>query len=470
MIASKDAQIISPAQLEKERHYQVRIDSTDVPGMINTVMRRLPWLKTLATLHGQRLQKDLPPPLGFSLRDINLRRFKTEIFEPVLGSAIIAEDLLNSNQNLAKFYTPERVFLRKDGAIELRGPNYFVALDSQRRDPVDKAEVLRQDLIDGLKAIHSINREDITDEKGLLLYLGVLDYLKNQSVTIFNSLTYPERDLSILPENPNNSESDPKLKEYYNLRKEAIALMRRFTRMYYQTCLGLPFDQNLDIDKLTSSINNLTGFLSQTLREEEFYRFTYPEVNHPLVILLGAQEAALKNPAIDTIIGIPSGGTESAIAIQLAYELLHRKTPELFFVPLSLHSKYHDPLMPHQLDQILKLYNQYIQGKNILLVDDNSNTGSTLQMLSEAVTKAGAIRETAQLMQHDPRRVLNKYDKRDKLRHRFPEAYLFRINHDNYTATMGEVKLTAGNIDLCKAIISQKLDDYYSQEDSGNIK
>lgn len=451
-----------PTKLILEKHYQVPVDTTDVEGMVSAVMGRLPWLKTLAVLHGKRLQRGGLPNTEFSLRNFDLRRFNEDenekgikrpnvpVFEPTLGSITLSGGVQNSQ--LAGFFTKDRVYVRDDGNTELRGANYFVAHAKTMESPLEKVAVLRNDLSDGLEVISGFVRDSIKTESDYLSYLGVLDYLKNQSITVFNALTYPERRLNGIYSDDNSADTNFQLREYQELRQQAIELMKRFTRMYYQSCLGLPYDSGFDPKVLQESIDNLTGYLKLNIKEKEFYKFTYPEVNHPLVIMLGVQETALRNPNVDTIIGIPTGGVESAIAAQMAYELICKKSPGVIFIPVSIHRSYRSgvPLEQEDVDRMVKPYSGLIKDKNILIIDDNANSGRTLQMVSDAVASAGALSERALLIEHDPSRILKRKGKPSVIE-------VFRMNHENAESTMGKVKISDNGSEKYSDLIQQRL-------------
>lgn len=434
-----------------EKGYQVRINEINLASTISRVMERYPWYKTLATLHAKRNLKTLPQKGLFSLGEIDIRKFNSEIFDPATGAIMIEGQIPESE--LGEFFTASRI-CEVENHTELRGVNYYISLDKYRNEPTKKIQVISNDIQDGLQVLSKVDPKEIRTEKDYLLYLGVLDYLKMHSITIFHALTYGERSLHI-------PEDETERTRYFQYRDQSLQLMQTLTRSFYQASIGQLEVLPTNPQDLLFSAKSLLEYLKGTVKPDEFFKFTYPEVNNPLVIMLGAQEAAIENPNIQTIIGVPSGGTETAIATQLAYEYLHNYSPEVLFIALSMHSKFSDKLNTEQLTQLIQtLYPNSVQGKNVLLIDDNANTGSTIQTMSEAVLALGALSESVHLAQHDPTRLKDKYERK-----RIPFGSLFRFDHPNHKTTMGVINLSQNKKDLASESIKRKIDQFYQTTD-----
>lgn len=354
---------------------------------------------------------------SLNIREVN------GIFSPATGSIIITESLKTSDSPLSAFFRsdPDNPHLRRTyqtgDYTELRGRNYFIA-KVQNRSAQEKYATIQKDLVDGITLLAQIKREEINNPKDYLLYLGLLDYMKMHTQTIFHALTYNERHGVTV--------DDPKdLKEYQLRNQQAIDLMQQYTRMYYQTLFGIDYDQpKADPIQMTEHIKKLINYARKEGERavskglgKPYHRFKYPEVNHSLVIALGVQEAALKNPDAEVLVGIPTGGTETAIVTKLMYENLLGRSPELLFIPLSIHSEIKgkngfisaNDLMDQYYNRLSNLvyryYKQSLFRRSVLLIDDNSASGQTLEIMVR-VLRDNLAKVSVHLAEYDGRRFL----------------------------------------------------------------
>lgn len=142
--------------------FQVPVTELDYPKKVSEVIDNLRWNKTLAAIHALRLSNKIDQPF-YSLRNIELRRFNDQIFDPVTGAVLLK---VNSPYSpLKEFFTEERSWLRLDHVLELRGVNYYVSLDKNRRAPREKIAVIQQDITEALGVLAKVRREDITTGK-----------------------------------------------------------------------------------------------------------------------------------------------------------------------------------------------------------------------------------------------------------------------------------------------------------------
>ncbi len=342
------------------------------------------------------------------------------------GSLIIPMDSFQFPESpLRNFFNFRRRFGnfdQTDGLLALKGLNYKVAADS-KRNYFGKFEDMGQDLGDAMDIASYYNRREIDTPESLLLYLGVLDYAKKHALTIYHLLTYNERALA--------PQHDP---EYLRHQEQALELMETTTRMYYQALLGLEYDNSLTPVQLKKIITPLLTYTRQKTGNDVLgdkyvddfegfqnskgdrqmilqinERFKTPETQHPLLIALGAQEAVRKYPNTQHIVGIPSGGTEAAIVTQMLFQVLNNKITEIDFIPLSLHSGIKG-ISQEKLNEYLKAtYGDKFKDQCVLVVDDNSPTGSTIAHTARALVTAGAQQVNTHIVDFDPTRILKRY-------------------------------------------------------------
>jgi len=113
-----------------------------------------------------------------------------------------------------------------------------------------------------------------------------------------------------------------------------------------------------------------------------------------------------------------------------------------------------------QLETIVgELYPNTFTNKSVLLIDDNANTGGTVQVTHDIVTDLGAKTTEVHLTQHDPERLLDSVRKTRYGR-------VFNIEHPKYHSTMGVVPINAGTRqDNTFKMIKQRLKIYYARQE-----
>lgn len=325
------------------------------------------------------------------------------MFDPNIGSAILPGNITLPDSSLGAYFTADRTFAPSHGGRELRGPNYFISFFPNLRLD-ERLNVMNKDVQEGLKVLGETNRGNLRNIRDYFLYTGVVDYLKIHSLTLFHAVTFNERFMKV-PYGTDN----PKKGFYERRRKEAFDLAKDSVRMYYQSLIGLPFDQTLDLSSMSKKFNRLANYVGEEFSRSVFNnqsvtgqdQLRYPEVNNPLVIGLGAHEAVRRYPNTDLIIGIPSGGTELAFCTQLLYELAGRNV-DVLQIPISHRLYKNNDLFKRSFK---KEHHQKISGKNILIEDDNSSTGQTLEYIGDALIDS-AKSVAVHVAELDPRRLV----------------------------------------------------------------
>lgn len=400
---------VTPEDIERSLStdvYQLPRDSIDIPTMVERAQSRLVTLRrqaVFAIFTSPIWGGDYPSVKSFPFRtqyrgysrDCFLAHERVDMLEPNTGAINIPSNQLAVSE-LGSFFTPLRT--RQQGDFtELRGLTYYTALDFSKDTPAKKLDVMKRDIVEGLNVVAGVDRKNL-GSLDYLLYLGILDHLKFHSLTAFHALTFYERE-GIVPDDA----------DYLPVRQEAQGVMSTLTRAYYQACMGQSFDAEFNPAELEESVGKVADYIAGSGHSIEHFRF--PEVINPLIIMLGSHEAARRKPYPDTIIGIPSGGTEVAVATALMYENLYPMgVPDTKFVPLSFHYKGQGGVSPEKLVELITQLSD-VSGKHVLIVDDNSNSGSTLQRMSEAVIRAGANQRSVHIAEIDPARLLVRHRK-----------------------------------------------------------
>ena len=300
---------------------------------------------------------------------------------------------------------------RRDGNLEKfksRGSNYFISINPLRNIVSEKISIIIGDLIDinSALAIKNISWKEKT---------ALLDYLKQHTLTIYHALQYPKRFGINL--NTNHLE---------NIQiAEKLAI--DFTTIFYKHLLGLNSTVPV-VSELIKITNKAESFIS------EINYFKMVELDNPLIILGNAYANAIKYNDVDTIIALPAGGTQPGIVTKMSMEILGKST-NLHFIPLSTHStkkQVGEELSDTQLIQLLGEVN--ISGKNILVTEDNSNSGNTITKINQAIQTQNPKRVNISLAELDPWRVM--------IKSKFAKLEVTNAEHSDFDTAVNIVPIT----------------------------
>lgn len=417
----------SPNIISKPLSYQLDRAEVDVTGMVITAQERLMERRKVAVAAGRRSpiwqDSSYPSLTSFPYRRIYSEYGNGKKIDPVdeITGGIKVPSTQVTDSYLGEYFTESRVWRQGDFSL-LRGLTYYVSVDRSKDTPDKKLAVMTHDIREGLDMIFSIDRRFL-DGGNYLLYLGILDHLKSHALTAFHALTFHER-----------TDSIPEDEDYNAIRKSAQRLMYTVTRAYYQTCIGRKFDSEFNPKWIDANFNEVAKYIATSGHSAE--HFTLAEVSDPITILLGVHESTRRKPHPDVIIGIPSGGTEVSVAMGLIYEVLYPdlEAPAVEYVPLSFHYKKQGGIELGELARRLRS-SASVEGKRVLIVDDNSNTGSTLQRMVDAANLAGAGEILVHIAEIDPGRLIVKAGKENKAD--FGTAKVVDMNHPDFETAMG---------------------------------
>lgn len=234
--------------------------------------------------------------------------------------------------------------------------------------------------------------------------------------------------------------------------------------MYYLASLGQDYSDEFEPEKLTDVVSELVGTLPSYLGKDGNKKFTIPDVMNPLVILLSSYKTVRSNQDRDLIVGVPSGGTEGAIVIQLLMEKIFNLHPKLALVPLSFHGgeKFPNANDTSLLTEYLQsAHPDFLKSKNVLMVDDNSNTGMTLNSLYLAITAMGIKHVGFSLMELDPTRLIAKFLYRSQDENSQDHIF-FNMGHPDVSNSVGLVKFSQYGPSL-NVLLKSRLSKWYQE-------
>lgn len=371
---------------EGEMTYTLDSSNLDIEQMLSAVSTTMP--RDLSSMYAEAWQSSLWGN-NLSLRDLHNI---TQNFEPLTGSI----KLPNDEQLTTEFFRhPMRRYVR-GGRTESRSKSYYIAVDPEYIESTSKLEVIRNDVIDAVQALNQL--DGVNHIEAFTERLAVIDYLKQHCLTLFHVLTYPERFGDQIDDS-----------EYHFFRDISFQLAQNFTQAFYLTAIGRSVGQPVSNDILQQTLN----LVDYMLRLERNYRqYTLQEIDHPLRILAHAHYAITHYPDTDIIVAIPAGGSQTAFCIQAGLKLTAgEKEYPIIDIPLSRHSaqmNYGKVFTEEQLAACIERYKHLIEGRTVLVTEDNSNSGITAQTIYEALIAAGAANVRIAFAEIDPHRIMYK--------------------------------------------------------------
>lgn len=279
-------------------------------------------------------------------------------------------------------YAPE--FLKKSrrsvavgDRVYLRGTRYTIS-SNPTFEVRQKLDGLIEDFVNGIEAIQT--------ETDLEYVLAIADYIKNASITLLNSLIVNEKVGKFGFSNV----------AYQTLRKDAQSTAQAACDLFYGIMLGNEAVYKSAFVLLSkngeSVLKRIEDRILHDYKEGSFSsrHITRPEASHPLTIGGFAFRLAIEKRSMpDTILGMPSGATELALATGAAFRHLRNRSLSVVLFPASLHSVKHDfdnaVGEPAYVDQLVEHNKSKFRNKSVLIVDDNSSTGRTLEVVTSRV-------------------------------------------------------------------------------------
>ncbi len=337
---------------------------------------------------------------------IEVRKSKVigpEIFQvfPKLDGSICFPIPEQDNDLLSFFSKGNRLFREGDRYFN-RGADFYAGIDPSLSVEI-KINRIVETIFEALEIVEkkSVCFEELTRDESVA-FLAMLDYLKSYSLILFHAISYQERFGDF-------GENDAC---YGMFRQQLATLALESTRVYYRTLVGLPFEK---ID-FSSHKEELISYLLRQATNNQYFTFKMPEVDHPLTFLGSAYLQLIRHPDIESIIVIPSGGTEFALATRVAFEVMQERKVPLVFLPVSTHSAKLDvdralDTQQRIISSVLQKRSADIVGKKVLVLDDNTNTGTTLDLVTAGAVKWGAARVDVATSQADIHRMAIKHSR-----------------------------------------------------------
>ena len=251
-----------------------------------------------------------------------------------------------------------------------------------------------------------------------MLRLGALDYVKNTTITFLNALYTPEKFGAYRLDDS----------EYQKIRSSLLRLARNATQAQYAYMIGdeaasrrslnLVAAERTQIEYASAILNWYYKNPTETNKEVEDGikktrgpLYSRPELAHPFLIGAAAIKTVerRKGTPPETIVGLATGATEYAFVLEYAFQKLAGASTQMVVAPVSLNTthiklKREAAVVQHaakiasgevndELQAYLTQHADMFKGKSILIADDNSSTGKTLQVMADTLAYLFGPRE-----------------------------------------------------------------------------
>lgn len=274
------------------------------------------------------------------------------------------------------FFRRSRRCIRTGQQVHLRGTRYMISANPTF-ELRQKLLTFKEDLDEALRALSGPLNQ--------VFQLAIADYIKNSVITMLNSFVHEEK------------------QGKYRLEQVSYQAVRKEGQVYAQAAVDLYYGVFLQAPKLSSDAYRVLvdkRKIFDKMQEhilDEYKRgvfssrhITRREASHPLTIAAAASHYAhFGDRKVQTVIGLPSGATELALAHATAQRLFNRQKVDVLLVPVSLHSSKDEfdgnNLQSSDLLRWMKNYQKSIHQRRVVLVDDNSSTGRTVEFVSDVL-------------------------------------------------------------------------------------
>ena len=296
-------------------------------------------------------------------------------FFSVDGSLICPKRIFENHA--PDFFKRSRRAVLFRGVYHLRGIRYLISTNPTF-EVRQKLATFRDDFYEGIKAIEQPCNK--------LFKIAIADYIKNAILTVLNAFIYEEKTGRF------------KLNRliYQKLRSDGVKLAQSATNLYYSQLTNRRLGITNDLEYLKENAVVIEKLIKDILDRYEYGSFSSrhmnrPEAAHPQIVTAAAVGfTKLSKFTPDTIIGLPSGSTELSMAYKFAQRILAGIEIPLLLAPISLHSIKTDfdqeKYNIGQLRSFLIHHKRFLEKKNVLIVDDNSSTGRTVQILVDCIS------------------------------------------------------------------------------------
>ena len=358
------------------------------------------------------------------------------------------------------YFTANRI--RQEGEHTFaRGPNYY-RQHIAGFNPAEQLVLVRQEITDALRLLNGLAEPGSNSDH--IFKLAVQDNLRGNIQSIYLSIINALREKN-KPENLSDFKTQyDVMGQYYEAAVE----------LQYAHMLGLDYN-DLDLLKRFSNIDRDLNAYSQ-LAESQTYtlKFKSPEVDNPIQIATRANELCYQYPQVNLLVGLSSGGVELACVSKLIARHKLDRTINVIHYPISVHhgqsmwSK--DKDVPNNQPLIDSFFDiDRAKNKQVVVCEDNSNSGQTLERIIDRLYDAGASKVHFAVIEIDPTRILmHAIQQKAGAKHNIGQVAnrtrpVVNYFHPDFIGSVGVVKILLSDQGFTK-VIAIDTANKYSQE------
>lgn len=341
------------------------------------------------------------PASEFSI--VNLPDYH-HLFNEASG-AVLLPDLDTGTENgarLAAYFGDGRV-RDENGHISSRGPLYYRQyIEELKGDGIRQLTFAKREVEVALKMLEQVVPSDMGEQRAVL---GVEDNLRGNLQALFLSAVNRWREEGATAFDP--AEQDM----FMAITEQLEGLYDKAVQLQYSHMLGLEYDRDALLTEIRSQLDFIDDYSDFCQIRDINPVFKTPENDNALNIAARANYLCLQYPDATTLVGVTSGGAELARVSRLLYRQLHGKDMHIINYPISVHnglnmwSKDRDIHVNQDItDTIVGL--EAVRGQEVVVCEDNSNSGQTLDRVVGRVRAQGATKVNFAVVEIDPTRVI----------------------------------------------------------------
>lgn len=379
------------------------------------------------------------------------------------NGAYLLPDMQDVTDSRARAYYDNNRIRHEGVHTTNRGPVYYRQyIDELKNNPTGQIEMIRSEVVEALAVVES---PDIANDYDHLAILGVEDNLRGNLLSLYLSSINTFRDGDL---------DDYVMSNISDLSKSLLHLYSSAVELQYCHMLGLDYDRQTIVDEIKDGLESINIYQDTCLMHNLSPKMKNPEIDNSLQIAARANYLCQQYPDTDQLIGLTSGGVELAKVSQLLYKRLHSKQTKVLVYPISVHngltmwSKDKAPQASQPgIDRITKI--ETVEDMHVVVCEDNSNSGQTLERATERVKSYGAASVHFAVIEIDPTRIiLHHVQQKAGAKHNIGQAAerirpIANYFHPDFTGAIGVVKILPQDNSFSKIIALDTANQYIAE-------
>lgn len=378
------------------------------------------------------------------------------------NGAFLLPSIDNMSEDLQKYYNHNRI--RQEGVHTTnRGAIYYRQhIDKLKSNPDVQLDMIQNEVQEALKLLESHHATDTNDH---LSILGVEDNLRGNILSAYLSA------VNILRDGSTMVNGNTELKEILESFQQAY---RASVDLQYSHMLGIDHDRELLLSRINNQMDVFSAYQDMRSKYNVTPKIKNPEIDNPLQIAARANYICAQYTETDQLIGLTSGGIELAEVSRLLYKHRNQKDIDVLTYPISVHNgqtMWSKDKSPHasqaDIDRLTDI--EMVENKHVVVCEDNSNSGQTLERVMDRVKSYGAASVHFAVVEIDPTRVLlHHVQQKAGSKHNIGQAAervrpIANYFHPDFIGAIGVVKILPQDNSFSKIIALDTANRYIAK-------